>query len=364
MVVDGDRIGEAHARVDLEVDGGDGALLPGLINAHDHLHRNHYPRLGAPPYEDVYAWGKDIHARYGSEIARARTLPPADALLFGAFKNLVGGATTVVHHDAWHDLFLRDFPVRVPRLRHIHTLRTEPDRALEAGRGGDGTELPDRADGGPLLLHLAEGTGPAAAEEVHEAQRLGLLGPDLVAVHCVGVDAEGAAALARAGAAVTWCPTSNRFLYGRGPSRALLRSGVDVLLGTDALVSGEGTLLDELRAAAADGHLDGPSLRDAVGARAARRLSLPAPLLEPGAPADVVALRRPLLEARAVDVALVVSAGLPRLVDERFLPLMRLMRVEAAPLSVGGERRWVEARVAAAVERALNLLPGAARFLD
>ena len=39
-------------------------IRPGLINAHDHLHRNHYGRLGAPPYPNASAWGRDIQARF------------------------------------------------------------------------------------------------------------------------------------------------------------------------------------------------------------------------------------------------------------------------------------------------------------
>jgi hypothetical protein len=111
---------------------GPGELRPGLINAHDHLHRNHYPRLGSPPYEDAYAWGNDLHTRYKDQIARARTFPPRDALLFGALKNLLGGATTVVHHDFWDSAFDHGFPVRVVRLRTAHSLGFETELGLAA----------------------------------------------------------------------------------------------------------------------------------------------------------------------------------------------------------------------------------------
>ena len=99
IVVAGTRIADPNTAADLDVDLGAGVVMPGLINAHDHLHRNHYPRLGSPPYPDVYAWGEDLHSRFASDIDRAKTLPRDRALLFGALKNLVGGVTTVVHHD-------------------------------------------------------------------------------------------------------------------------------------------------------------------------------------------------------------------------------------------------------------------------
>src|SRR5688572_29794935 len=36
-------------------------LYPGLINAHDHLEMNLYPKLGTPPYHNYVDWAKDIY---------------------------------------------------------------------------------------------------------------------------------------------------------------------------------------------------------------------------------------------------------------------------------------------------------------
>src|SRR5574341_1387463 len=36
-------------------------ILPGLINAHDHLEFNLYPRLGRGPYANAGAWARDIY---------------------------------------------------------------------------------------------------------------------------------------------------------------------------------------------------------------------------------------------------------------------------------------------------------------
>src|SRR3954465_8774168 len=131
----------------------DGELRPGLINAHDHLHRNHYGRLGAPPYPNAYAWRRDIHDRFADEIEAGRALPRREALLHGAWKNLRAGVTTVVHHDAWEDAFDDDFPLRVVRIDTAHSLRLEPT-------------LPAPTSGAPFAIHLAEGVSSAAADEV------------------------------------------------------------------------------------------------------------------------------------------------------------------------------------------------------
>lgn len=374
-----------HGRLDLSIALGPGALRPGFINAHDHLHRNHYPRLGEPPYPDAYAWGRDLHDRFNPQIEHARQLGGRDALLFGALKNLLGGATTVVHHDTWEPAFAgrilpsvgrprapgsartrpgsqrrvdidhHGFPVRVPRLRVAHSLRFE--RAFDAAVRGD----PSTRDR-PLCLHLAEGVNRAAADEVRQAVRLGLVDSKLLAVHAVGVDDDGVERLRAANAAVVACPTSNTFLFGRTAPVALLGSGVDILLGTDALLTGAGTLLDELRAARAMGTLDADRLLDAVGRTAARRLGLPEPRLEPGALADLVLLRRPPFEATAADVGLVIVRGMPRLGDECFAELFDRLEVEAEQLDVGGVRKIVAAPLAGAASRVVALSPECGRI--
>lgn len=353
MGIEDGRLVDPGGRFELTVDVGPGELRPGLLNAHDHLHRNHYPRLGSPPYPDVYAWGRDLHERHEAEIARGRAVPRRDALLFGALKNLLGAVTTVVHHDPREPAFDDGFPVRVTRVRTVHSLGLEPE--LGGARRGDA--------GRPLCIHLAEGTTPEMAEEVRELDRRGLVDRSLLAVHAVGVDADGVRRLRAGGAAVVWCPTSNQFLYGRTASPELLGSGVDVLLGSDALLSGEGTLLDELRAARRHGVLADRALLDAVGVVAARRLGLPEPVLAPGAPADVVCLGRPLLEAGAEDVDLVVVGGVPRLGEERHGELFHRAGVPVERLRMGGTVKLVAAPLGTVAERILADWPECGRVL-
>lgn len=306
IAVDEGVIVQPEGRVDVTLRIPDGEVRPGLINPHEHLHRNHYGRLGSPPYPNAYAWGRDIHAGHAAEIAAGRALPRREALLRGAWKNLFAGVTTVVHHDAWEADFERDFPLHVARVRTIHSLGFEPEIARAAAA--------DRSDR-PLSVHLAEGTDALSANEVHELDDLGLLDERLIAVHAVGPDAEGIARLRESGAAVCWCPTSNFFLLGRTAPAELLAPGIDVLVGSDSLLTADGDLLDELRAARALGLVDDARLLDAVGATAARRLGIPPPSLAPGAPADLAVFRRPVLQASAHDVALVMVDGAVRLAD-------------------------------------------------
>jgi cytosine/adenosine deaminase-related metal-dependent hydrolase len=167
-------------------------------------------------------------------------------------------------------------------------------------------EVTPAADG-LFVLHVAEGVDTAAAEEVRILDARGFLNRNLLAVHAVGPDADGIARLRGCGCALVWCPTSNEFLFGRSAPSALLAEGMDVLLGSDSLLTGAGTLLDELRSAR--GVMSDARLLDAVGALAARRLGIPAPSLAPGAPANLVLFNRAMLDAHTGDVALVMVEG-------------------------------------------------------
>ena len=327
VAVEDGRIAAPGGGYDLVLSFPDAEVAPGLINAHDHLHRNHYGRLGRPTYPNAYAWAADIQARDADRIAEGRARGRRQALLDGAWKNLFCGVTTVVHHDPWEPDFDEGFPLKVARVASADSLGMDPDL--------------DQPDGhGPWCLHLAEGADARAAGEVDELADRGLLGPDLIAVHGVGMG-EGAVSRFRAsGAALVWCPTSNRYLFGRTAPESLLAEGTDVLLGSDSRLTGDGDLLDEIRCARSLGALDDDRLTGAVGATAARRLGLPEPSLEPGAPADLIVVRRLILEASAEDVMLVLVDGVPRVADPRLAPALNPIVLKAEQRTVGAVVRW------------------------
>lgn len=369
IAFEGGRIIPPEGPFDITLSVPDGQILPGLINVHDHLHRNHYGRLGAPPYRNAYEWGEDIHHRFAGAIAEGRRLPRRDALLRGAWKNLLAGVTTVVHHDPWERDFEVDFPLRVVPVRGAHSVRglegTEPwgrsdgdvaSRMWKApvdvsrqrsrrDRTGDDAEISGKDGPQPFAIHVAEGVDEEAAQEVRVLKGWNLVNRDLLAVHLVGADDDGIARLRAAGAAIVWCPSSNHFLFGRSAPAALLADGVDVLVGSDSLLTASGDLLDELRYARALQAVSDERLRDSVGRTAAARLGLPEPSLEPGEAADLVVLRRKLLEASAEDVAVVVAGGVIRVLDPCLAPALGTWSGQGTMIELrGGVERWVDQR--------------------
>jgi len=326
VAIENGRICELAGKFDCVVRSS-GEARPGLINSHDHLHRNHYGRLGAPPYCNAYEWAADIQGRYAKEIARGREVPRRAALLAGAWKNLLAGVTHVVHHDPWERDFDVDFPIHVVRIANADSIADLPQHLFPVDA--------------PAALHVAEGVDESAAGEVRALDARGLLNRQLIAVHAVGVDADGVAKLCNAGSALAWCPTSNNFLFGRTAPVALLES-VDVLLGSDSLLTGAGTLLDEMRAAR--GIIPDSRLLDAVGPLAARRLVIEAPSLAPGSPADLVLFRGTMLDATAEDVLLVMAAGELRVLAPDLVPLFG---ADGGQLIIWrGVRRWISEETA------------------
>lgn len=318
VAIDNGMIVRSDMDAEVTIDAPEADIRPGLINAHDHLHRNHYGRLGHPPYPNACAWSADIQRRHAAGIARGRTVPRREALLEGAWKNLFAGVTSVVHHDAWEAAFEDGFPLRVARVQQADSI-------------GMGSPIGSLDRNGRYCIHLAEGIDAAAAEEVRVLDRSGYLTPNLLAVHGVGMDADAIARFRASGAALVWCPSSNLFLFGRTAPARLLADGIDVLLGSDSLLTGDGDLLDELRSARASGLVGDARLETAVGATAAHVLGLPEPSVAPGAMADLILLARPLLEARAEDVLMVIAGGALRLLHPKlvgafgaFLPPGRL----------------------------------------
>lgn len=326
VAVDGAIVITAEGRFDIVVDCPDADVRPGLINAHDHLHRNHYGRLGAGYYPNAYRWAEDIQLRFARRIARGGRVARRASLLAGAWKNLFAGVTTVVHHDAWEPDFDHGFPIRVARVPSADSLGM--------------TEQVEAPAAGPFCLHVAEGIDEIAAEEIRALERRGLLNQWLIAVHGVGIDREGAARFRRSGAALVWCPTSNQFLFGRTAPSELLQSRCDILLGSDSRLTGAGDLLDELRTARNSRIVDDDCLERAVGSTAARRLGLAEPSLEPGSKADLILLRKPLTEAHSGDVAMSIVAGIPRVATADFARQLGSLAERGMTMRIGGVARW------------------------
>ena len=242
-------------------------ILPGLINAHDHLEFSQFPRLGNGPYPHATAWAEDIYHPDRSPIKECLQVPKRERLTSGGMKNLLSGVTTVAHHNPYApEIFDHDFPVRVvKRMGWAHSLRFSAD-------------LADRyravSKRWPFLIHAAEGTDATAAAEIRELERLGVLSSRTVLIHGVAIDCDALKLLLRRRTSLIWCPSSNLFTLSKTVRPEVLRSGIPIALGTDSAITCDGDLARELKVACKVGGLSPEEVYPMVTTQAARILRL------------------------------------------------------------------------------------------
>jgi 5-methylthioadenosine/S-adenosylhomocysteine deaminase len=87
---------------------------------------------------------------------------------------------------------------------------------------------------------------------IERLARLGLLGPNLIAVHAIHLEPEEIALLAQQGCHIAHCPSSNlKLACGFSPIGSLTKAGVNIGLGTDGAASNNSLdLFAEMRLAA------------------------------------------------------------------------------------------------------------------
>jgi cytosine/adenosine deaminase-related metal-dependent hydrolase len=242
-------------------------ILPGLINCHDHLEFNLFPRLGRGPYPNATAWAMDIYHLDRSPVKEHLAVPKAVRLVWGGLKNLLSGVTTVAHHNPYNaKVFENRFPVRVvKRFGWAHSLHFSPGLA---------NRYRAFSKRWPFLIHAAEGTDSNAAAEIQELERHGVLSPRTVLIHGVAIDRDSLEILLQRRASVVWCPSSNLFVLSQTLRPDVLRSALPICLGTDSALTCQGDLASELSVARQAGCLTAADIYAMVTTQAACVLGL------------------------------------------------------------------------------------------
>jgi len=339
-------LNELPHRDDLVIDLKGDRVLPGLINAHDHLQLNSLPCLGWDKrYTHVRQWIADINLRRHGDVEFEAQVKVArrTRLLVGGIKNLLSGVTTVAHHDPLYaDLLEPNYPVDV--VTHYgwsHSLYIDGAEAVQEAYRGTPNTL-------PWIIHAAEGVDEEAALEFDRLDALGCIGANTLLVHGVALDVPKLRRLEAASAGLLWCPGSNLRLFGRtAQAHHLLRQG-RIALGTDSRLSGSRDLLDELRLASEVAGLDEHTLEALVTTNSARLLRLPERgSLQVGYRADILVLPRgvALSQATRASVRLVIQGGAVRYADNLFAGVLR-PATRCVEVDVDGRAKLLDVRVA------------------
>lgn len=265
-------------------------IVPGFVNAHSHIEYAvyagfgdglpfvpwigmHVERKGALDADDMAA----IATVGAHECLRSGITTIGDCSFSGAAATAaaVSGLRAVVYLevfgkdvsalDRFHELHARIEPLLDDRVRvgvspHApYTCTLEVYRACAALGLPQATHFAESAAEREWLLH---GTGdwsplagllvpPPGETGIRLLASEGLLGPGLVAAHCVHADGEEIALLAANGVGVAHCPRSNGYLgCGVAPLEELLAAGVAVSIATDSPASTPSLdLFEEIRSA-------------------------------------------------------------------------------------------------------------------
>jgi 5-methylthioadenosine/S-adenosylhomocysteine deaminase len=234
-----------------------GVIYPGMIDLHNHPEYAHYPLLPITrKYRDRYEW------RWYDDDYNKRITFPQQVLAnanyydlgieigrYGEYKAIAGGTTSlqggrVAQPYAKQECLVRNIETS-PVAERMAFSRVDIGRDAEEWK-----RIQDEYNKGVLVVHLAEGPSARMAEEFRYIKQSGLLGPNLIAIHGVGLTEPQLKEMAAAKAKLVWSPLSNFILYGKTANvDAARRAGVAMSIAPDWTPSGSKSILGELKAA-------------------------------------------------------------------------------------------------------------------
>ncbi len=262
-----------------------GVIYPGMIDLHNHPDYGIYPLMPiTKKYADRYEW------RWYDEVYNKRISYPQELMTrayyfdlgleigrYGEYKALAGGTTSIQGGGALNRGLapgkygkFQELPGGSPPLfgtsvsmvhareeclvRNVEFSKVEARVATSRVDIGNSArswaEMQAEKARGPLVVHLAEGASSRMAGEFNSVKDSGLLGPELIAIHGVGLTEPQLIELAKVGAKLVWSPLSNFMLYGKTANvEAAKRAGLSISLAPDWAPSGSKSSLGELKVA-------------------------------------------------------------------------------------------------------------------
>lgn len=234
----------------------DGIIAPGLVDLHNHLTWNIFPRW--KPIEEFgnrYDWQQKPVYRIQMTSAHeliVREGLECDAERYAEVKAITEGETSVTGsmHGTCAPHLTRSLDVD-PELGpglgkviyEVFPLQMSPEALADADAALSAHPR------GSLLIHLGEGSprDAAAMREFAMLKGRGLLRPGVSLIHGVAISPEGFAEMAGKGVGLVWSPRSNVELYGDTANVAAAKAaGVSIALAPDWSPTGSVGLLGEL----------------------------------------------------------------------------------------------------------------------
>lgn len=255
-------------------------VFPGLINSHDHLEFNIYPKLGHRKYNDYIEWGNDIHIKDKNIIDSVESVPVELRMKYGVIKNLICGVTAVAHHGNYNSELDNSQVTIIRKGTCIHSVKL-------GGKWKIRLNLPVNKE--PYVIHIGEGINSGSSDEINELIRWNLFNRKLIGIHGIAMTAEQSKNFD----ALIWCPDSNLFLFGMTADISALKKNTKILFGTDSTLTADGNIFENLRTARKLNHLSDEELFQSVTETAAEAWGLDdLGKISKGYKADIVVARK------------------------------------------------------------------------
>ena len=332
--------------------------FPGLINSHDHLDFNLFPRLGNRVYKSYINWGADIQKQNRNIIEHILRVPKQLRVQWGIYKNLLNGITTVVNHGEY--LNIQDPIIDVFQDCHsLHSVGREKNWKLKLTN--------PFAKHHPFVIHVGEGTDKESFDEINQLIRWNFLKRQLIGVHGVSMNPQQAIAFE----ALIWCPDSNFFLLGATAAIDKLKEQTRILFGTDSTVSANWSLWEQLRIARKTKMLTDSELLDALTTSPAFAWKLNNKgSLNESKTADIVVARQKkdddlmdsFFQLNPEDVLLIIKTGQIILFDQMLVPQLdqHLILNDFCKIYINGIAKFVKGDLVGLINQITKFIPEAA----
>jgi cytosine/adenosine deaminase-related metal-dependent hydrolase len=209
-------------------------VFPGLINSHDHLDFNLFPRFGQRLYKNYREWGLEIQKENKGEIEEILNIPQELRTQWGLYKNLLNGITTVINHGE-KLITGKELITVFQDYKSLHSVGFEKNWIVKLNQ--------PFMNRGPFVIHVGEGTDKSSHEEIDRLINWNFCKKDLIGIHGVAMDAIQAASFR----GLVWCPASNFFLLGKTADIGRLQFHTKIGFGTDSSLTADWNIWEHLR---------------------------------------------------------------------------------------------------------------------
>jgi hypothetical protein len=253
-VIDGLFSKESKSKIAVDCSGL--VAYPSLINANDYLVDNWLPKA-APhkPYKNMREWLQDIQdsapvlerSKFwkGQDYTDLTKENSFNLAQLGMYKNIFSGVTVLLDHVPHQkEAYYQAFPINI-----VSKYKQGYSESMKEWWGVQNMDetMEENEAKMPFVMHLTDGIEEENITEFDKVEKLDLLKPNSVFVHCLLLKDEHFKKIADAGTSVVWCPNSNNFLFEKTMDiDSALTNNVNVCIGTDSTLSGSINLLKEI----------------------------------------------------------------------------------------------------------------------